>query len=283
MAYWIIFPILFFLSQAPTVFAKDRSALSTVNPNKITLVSLLPNELRRQLDLLNTQAIETCQKKYSEKGINQDVALLDLFNGCVKTLLNAAEVVTWETPVYALPQERSKLLGKIMIQARYTTGPVFFYQSNKSKTPISFSPDFEGSDDWFYNAFRHTALDQKGEWFLLPRKPFETPGWIRLKEEAHQAPLLGSEQIFVGQFTAKNQKTGQERVFRFEDDTGILLLSAQGDTLVVRTEVPSDFSCGAELSEPEKNQRPDFFELPWTEIFDNDGHFKLAGKYPKGC
>ncbi|MBI3298802.1 MAG: hypothetical protein HYZ75_11595 [Elusimicrobia bacterium] len=175
---------------------------------------------------------------------------------------------SWSLALHAKPDPLSARLGALILTAAPGKGLSYSFVPAGSKSGVLFQPD-QYDPDWGYGPLSdHTILDRKGDWVLLPSRPFPRPAWVNLKAG------LGTEPDVYDPLTAGT-------VYSLNDDK-LTLEKATPAGLLLRDEVPSDMSCG--------DPAPDYVEVKspavlflWKELYDEAGHFRLTAAYPRGC
>ena len=169
-------------------------------------------------------------------------------------------------PVRKQPDEKSELLGNLVVIAMPGKGLFHAFKpvGEKAKT---FKPDWHDKE-WNYGPFYHQSIvGQKDEkWFQLPKNPFPQAVWL------DATPLKGKRGFPLG-------KLEDHKVYDLNGN-GVVIGKIDGDTVTLRPEQPIDMPCDGDedpLEEGSENQ------MPYADLLDADGHFKLRPKYMRGC
>ncbi len=170
--------------------------------------------------------------------------------------------IEYKLDVFTEPNRNSEKLGLIKVSGNPDEGLTFFYIDEKNSTSIRFYPDMY-QEAYDYGPYIHqTVLDRKGNWFLLPKIPFDRNVWVYI---ANPDVL----ELEIGEVYFFNKKS-------------ITITNIGKDKIEFRHELPSDMDCG----EAKKNVFKDKVQTRSLEckgFFDLNMHNKLIIKYMKGC
>ncbi|MDH3509011.1 MAG: hypothetical protein OEQ25_17870, partial [Gammaproteobacteria bacterium] len=140
----------------------------------------------------------------------------------------------------------------------------YFHPSGSGET-ISFVPDLY-LQDWGYGPFFHQTLAQRqGDWFQLPRNPWETPVWVHRPSEQQRSSII---YIQAGDIVELR-------------GSGMYVVEAESDALSLRSEQPADLWCEEGVPPPLVAEEP--IRLTREELLDRDGHLMFRLRYLKGC
>lgn len=171
--------------------------------------------------------------------------------------------------LYEAPSLDAKKTGRIVLTVTPGKGIVAQFIDDKNKS-ITFDSDSNGN--WNYNSyFEFSVKESKGDWVLLPKRPFASDVWINRKSEwsSKSEALPVPEKIKPGMYSSKTL-----------GDIVITRLTAAAVTY--RMENANDMGCG----EPPVKITPAQLKT-WTKpldvLFDADGHLTAWNAHPEGC
>jgi hypothetical protein len=130
-----------------------------------------------------------------------------------------------------------------------------------------FQPDWFDAD-WGYGPWAHQGvLERRGDWFLLPRRPWPQPLWVNARDwlDVGEVPDL----------------RGLEPGDLLRTPTGDLFVVAVGaESFSARPEQPADQDCSGQAP-PLRAAAPKSYR--YEALRDEDGHLRLLPKYMRGC
>lgn len=227
-------------------------------------IQLKPKDSSTKIDLLNKRDNKICPLM-DGASIEENIAFQKCRRKNYKSLVERINV-------YGVPSLSSKLLGQIIvtITMEYGTSGKFMAKGIEK----AMDPDSRGTDPGYDGYFEFTVSDVSGDWIQLPKRPFEKPVWINLKEDwgAARAP----EVQYLGIGTVVDSPFGD-----------VVTLDFTETEFVYRNEGSSSSGCGeeSENESPAEESPEDLKEhrVPLKEIYDFDGHLLLWSKYTRGC
>lgn len=183
---------------------------------------------------------------------------------------------TWELDVLDSPSEDAlhTSMGKIVIKLVFDSekknvaspwiSAAFVPRGGGS--PVEFEPDLLSLDFAGYGGlFHQTFVEYKGGWFKLPRNPLPRPGWVHLSHfrfSPHVLSVQSGELYYVGK------------------DTLILPIEVHPEGLTCRRILPEEDPCCDPLPPPLPEN---IITIPYSELYDADGHFRLRPACQRGC
>ncbi len=189
---------------------------------------------------------------------------------------NAAIEKTWEFDVREKPDASSSRLGKIVVRMSLTpdenvpSGPYVpwiraIYVPEGDEQPVDFEPDLVQLDFGYTGLFHQTYIERSGIWFKLPKNPLPKPGWI---DFSLYKPFPHVLHVTHG------------GLYRLGEDTYVIPIDAHPAGLTCRKVLPNeDPCCGDDCPVLPEN----VIMIPYSELYDADGHFRLHPACPKGC
>ena len=167
-------------------------------------------------------------------------------------------------PVFKAPSANSERMGYILLAPQPPKGLWAYFIPEATGIAMSFLPDLYDVD-WGYGPWFHqTILEKSGNWIKLPKKPFPEPVWLDSSKLAQKPDV---KEVMLGEIYL----LGDESILILDfDDTGI----------IVRPEQEADFCC---CTDPPAIQPFTSRHIPYTDLFDKDGHLKLDYKYKRAC
>jgi hypothetical protein len=206
--------------------------------------------------------------------------------GAIYTVRAAVECFTVQPvpvefvlPVRAAPSPDARALGSVV--ARVTAGSrmTLAYRPNEGGE-IPFETDWV-EHDWGYTYIRdQTFLDRKGDWYLLPPRPFPSAVWIHLPDRGEPS-RVSTDHVFSLQKPVRARIRGSGRSVTLPPGN-IVPVAVRGRTLEFRTEEPSDGPCW-DSNDRAPRQTPRVYVVAAEEFYDPDGHLQLAPAYTRGC
>ncbi len=224
-----------------------------LNPPRV--ISLIPSDH----NLENENQIETLCPKTS---VN--------FESCKKEKLRPR---IWSLKIYETPDAQSQAIGKIQITGIPGKGLRAQYLP-EGKAPMDFPSDSKGTD-WGYSCyFEFTVVDEKGDWFQLPKRPFPKSVWINPKIDWGKGGDLSTS------FTSR--PLDNETVYNAGALGNIVITKFSASEFRFRKENVNDMSCG---NEPKNISPIELKEItkPISTLFDKDGHLIVWPAYCRGC
>lgn len=308
----------------PSAELAEEAATASVEP---AWLIMRPNYRREESGRLSIEAIDACDRRFpldslrialdsvrdgleiepAETRSHPEAARrLDLLlerqsrrRECIDTspeYVRSREIVQsapdeYVLALYAEPDSAARHLGTIRITRETDAmGPprlAFGYRGavGADTTGATWTTDMQQVDG--YGEYRHTVLDRRGEWLLLPADPFPTPVWLNWRATFHSAPEV--EPIFGEVYSMRPveaEAAGVVDPLSWES-SGIVYLRREGERLRFRLERPHDRPC-AELAPDDPvsdtSAAPDGeLSIGIDEVLDDRGHLELQVKYARGC
>lgn len=187
--------------------------------------------------------------------------------------------VEWTFPLHEAPSPGARALGTLVARLTYGSGIHFVYRPNGGQD-VPFDTDWV-EEDWGYTYLRdQTILDRKGDWFLLPPRPFPRAVWIRLPDRTDLSTVSERTVYALSKAVAARERGAAHTVTL--DAGNIVVVARHGRTLEIRKEEDSDGPCaGSDERVNVKGLRTYLVEA--EEFYDRDLHFQLVPAYTRGC
>lgn len=319
---------------APSAEPTEAAATASTEP---AWLIVWPNYRREESGRLSSEAIAACHRRFPLESLRttldsvrealeiepaetrshpEAARRLDLLlerqgrrRECIDTspeYIRSQEIVQsapdeYLLPVYAEPDSAARHLGTVRITTeRDAMGPprlAFGYLADGADTiGATWTTDLEQVGG--YGDYRHTVLDRRGDWLLLPADPFPTPVWLNWRGTFHSPPEVTS--IFGEVYSMRAieaEAAGVAGPLSWESP-GVVYLRREGARLRFRVEGRDDRPC-AELSPDDlagdapapENAGPDArgadadgtFSIDVADVLDGRGHLQLQIKYFGGC
>ncbi len=187
--------------------------------------------------------------------------------------------VEWTFPLHEAPSREARALGTVVARLTYGSGIDFVYRPSGGQD-VPFETDWV-EEDWGYTYLREqTFLDRKGDWFLLPPRPFPSAVWIRLPVRTELSTVSAGTVYSLSKSVAARE-SGASRTVTL-DAGNIVVVARHGRTLVIRKEEDFDGPC-AGSDERGKAQKLRTYLVEAEEFYDRDLHFQLEPAYTRGC
>ena len=185
--------------------------------------------------------------------------------------------IEWKLPVREAPSPDARTLGSVIARVMPGDGIDLLYRPIEG-ADVPFEADWT-EPDWGYTySLDQTVLDRKGDWFLLPRRPFPTAVWIHLPGRGEPSEL-STGVVYSLSKKVRVRPTGAAGMLTL-DPGHIVIVSIDGRRLEIRPEEPFD-SCEDEDAAA-GHKRPTYV-VDAEELYDDDLHLQLRKAYPKGC
>lgn len=187
--------------------------------------------------------------------------------------------VEWAFPLHEAPSRDARALGTLVARLTSDSGIDFVYRPNGGQD-VPFETDWV-EEDWGYTYLRdQTFLDRRGDWFLLPPRPFPGAVWIRLPDRTELSTVSERTVYSLSKPVAARER-GAAHTVTFEAGN-IVVVARHGRTLEIRKEEDSDGPCaGSDEQGNAKAHRTYLVEA--EEFYDRDLHFQLVPAYTRGC
>jgi hypothetical protein len=174
-----------------------------------------------------------------------------------------------------------KRAGTLIARATPGEGMEFTYRP-VADAGGKFEPDWV-EPDWGYRFMMdQTILDRKGDWFLLPPRPFPKAVWIQLPGGKPYAALeKGSVYTLSKSIRAHGKGTARGTIL--SADSHVVIVSIQAHAVEIRKEEPFDMPCSTEERPLKLPGSISTYVVDADAFYDGDRHLKLQPAYPKGC
>jgi hypothetical protein len=168
-------------------------------------------------------------------------------------------------PLYMEPDSSSRRIGDLIVVAVPGRGLGSYFRVVGSRQTTPFTPDLF-LQDWGYGPYFHqTVSAQSGNWFKLPRGPWEDEVWVHRESESEHSSVILIQPGAIVEMSGSSW----------------YVIAAEPDALLVRAEQPADLWC--EEGDPPAVTPSDPIHFSRAELLDSDGHLALRLKYLKGC
>lgn len=180
----------------------------------------------------------------------------------VLCLIEKRKPKTLELPVREAPKADAAQLGTLVITATPGEGLSYVFKDADGGN-TEFTPDVYDKE-WGYGPWAHqTLLERQDNWFKLPAEPFPQAAWLEGDALGPKIPL-------------ETVETGSVYVL---DKESVVFLEFGADSVTLRAEQMDDMPCGEVLSPEPAEPR----QVPYADLFGEDGHLKVQPKYTRGC
>lgn len=172
-------------------------------------------------------------------------------------------------PLRAEPCADAQRLGEIVLVALPGRGLQAFASAGRQARP--FTPDlFDG--DWGYGPYFHqTILGRQGNWLRVP-VPSSGAAWVNAEDWLDAASPAWEETVLRTVRAGDIMRTPLGDMF---------VLGVEEQVLRVRPEQPSDMWCRE--GEPPAPEAWQEIRIPFSRLFDPEGHLLISYKYTRGC
>jgi hypothetical protein len=187
----------------------------------------------------------------------------------------APSPIEWTLPVYPSPAG-SESVGAIIV--RVMAGSMTFAHRRAGGQEVPFEPDWMAADWGYTFLMEQTILDRKGEWFLLPSRPFETPVWIHLPNR-HELSEVETGVVYTLAKSVKALPKGSRRPVAIAAGK-IVVVNVQGRVVEIRKEQTFDQPCEDGRTAKRTVQT---YAVDIGEFYDFARHLQLQPAYVKGC
>ena len=183
-------------------------------------------------------------------------------SACYSEMLGpAVDVYT----LHAEANDSSARIGELIVVAVPGRGLSAHFRRLGARETITFVPDLF-LQDWGYGPFFHQTITQRqGDWFQLPRNPWETPVWLHRPSEREQPSVIAVQAGDILELRG----------------AGMYVVAAEAEALLLRSEQPADLWCQEGDPPPLVDEQP--MRLSREELVDSNGHLVFRLKYLKGC
>jgi hypothetical protein len=194
---------------------------------------------------------------------------LDELCGGSSTLTDCySEYLSPQVSVYPLhlePDSSSRRIGDLIVIAVPGRGLSSYFRVEGARQGAPFTPELF-LQDWGYGPYFHqTVAAQSGNWFKLPRGPWQDEVWIKRESESQHSTVILVQPGDIIEMRGSSW----------------YVIAAEPEALLLRPEQPADFWC--EQGDPPAviPAKPTRFSR--GELLDSDGHLVFRLKYLKGC
>lgn len=187
--------------------------------------------------------------------------------------------VEWTFPVREAPSPNAPALGTIIARLTPEMRIRFVYRPNEGQD-MPFETDWV-DEDWGYDYLREqTILDRKGDWFLLPPRPFPRSVWIHLTGRAEHSSVSAGT-IYVLSKSVDARVPGTSRTVTIAAGN-VIVIEVHGRTLEIRKEEDFDGPCADSDARAAGNRLPTFL-VDAEQFYDSNLHLLLKPAYTRGC
>jgi hypothetical protein len=168
-------------------------------------------------------------------------------------------------PLHAEPDNSSRHVGDLIVVAVPGRGLSSYFRVAGSQHTTRFTPDLF-LQDWGYGPYFHqTVSARSGDWFKLPRGPWENEVWVHRENESERSTVIV---VHPGDIVEMNGASWY-------------VMAVERDALLVRAEQPADHWCGE--GDPPALTPSETTRFSREQLLDSDGRLVLRLKYLKGC
>ena len=187
--------------------------------------------------------------------------------------------IEWTVPLHETPSPDSRVLGAVVARLTYGRGIDFVYRPTSGQD-VPFETDWV-EEDWGYTYLREqTILDRKGDWFLLPPRPFPGAVWIRLPGR-RELSTVSEKTVYSLSKSVAARESGASRHVTLAAGN-IVVVARHGRTLEIRKEEDFDGPCAGSDDRGRARKLPTYL-VEAEELYDRDLHLQLAPAYTRSC
>ena len=187
--------------------------------------------------------------------------------------------IEWSFPVREAPVPEARTLGAIVARLTPELAVDFAYRPRAGQD-IPFQTDWV-EEDWGYTYLREqTTLDRRGDWFLLPSRPFPRPVWVHLPDRS-ELSLVSAGTIYTLGKPVRAQVRGTSRGVTLPAEN-VFVVAVHERTLEIRSEEESDSPCAIGAAQGRAPRGPTY-RVNAEEFYDGEGHLQLRPAYTRGC
>ena len=144
---------------------------------------------------------------------------------------------------------------------------------------VAFEPDWV-ERDWDYTFLMdQTILDRRGEWCLLPARPFPTPVWVRLPDR-NSVSQLEARTSYTLSSPMKAVRTSTKRAVTLAAGNYVVVRLLDR-ALEIRKEEPADMACADRAAPPRRN--PPVYRVELADVYDAARHLRLTPASMRDC
>jgi hypothetical protein len=178
----------------------------------------------------------------------------------------------WSMPLHASP-DSATTIGALVARITPETDLTFAYRAPDGKD-IAFEPDWVGDADFDSSTFvmDQTILDRRGEWYLLPARPFPTPVWVRLPARRSTSKLEPKVTYTLSSPMQAVRTTTKRTVTLAAGNYVVVRLLDRA--LEIREEEPADSPCADRAAPPRRN--PPVYRVALADVYDEARHLRLT-------
>ena len=188
--------------------------------------------------------------------------------------------VEWTVPVREAPSPESRALGTVIARLIPGNGLDLVYRPNDGQD-VALEADWV-EEDWGYTYLHdQTILDRKGDWFLLPPRPFRSAVWIHLPGRTELSTVSDGTVYSLSKKIAARE-SGASRTVTF-DAGNIVVVARHGRTLEIRKEEDFDGPCAGSDERRDYPGKLRTYLVEAEEFYDSDLHLQIKPAYTKGC
>ncbi len=164
-------------------------------------------------------------------------------------------------PLHIEPDSSSRQIGDLTVDAVPGSGLRSHFRVAGSRQTTPFTPDLF-LQDWGYGPYFHqTVSAQSGNWFKLPRGPWEDEVWVHRESESEHSSVILVQSGDIVEISGSSW----------------YVIAAEPDALLVRAEQPADFWC--EQGDPPSVTPSEPTRFSREELLDSDGRLVFRLKY----
>ena len=186
----------------------------------------------------------------------------------------------WTLPVRDAPAADARRLGTIVARVLPGHGMDLIYRPDDG-VDVPFDTDWIENDTGYTFLRDQTILDRKGDWYLLPRRPFPQPVWVHLPNREDRASVsVGTIYELPQKVSARVKGTSRRVTFPAGK---IVVVAVRGRMLEIRTAQPFDSPCADPREQPAKARGLRTYLVAAEAFYDRDTHLQLKPAYTRGC
>ncbi|WP_462248320.1 hypothetical protein [Ekhidna sp.] len=211
------------------------------------------------LELYLPNEAETWYNKNYNKEIKSDIWILgSIFNAPSNASKKVGDLITYYDPAF----------GNFILQFRTVDGSVL--------------KEIRNVGDWGYGVHLNVIGSTDG-FIRFPDEFLNSVAWIKVGNGLNS--INGYVSTFLDQIVSLptiSVKTYPDGVEQLIKRGNYVIEKRQGNSFIIRSEIPSDMPCGSDIKKVEMNSLPRY-QLMIKNLIKEDSEFSIELAYPRGC
>jgi hypothetical protein len=188
--------------------------------------------------------------------------------------------VEWTFPVREAPSPEARALGTVTARVIPGSGLDLVYRPNDGHD-VPLEADWVEEDSGYTYLRDQTILDRRGDWFLLPPRPFPSAVWIRLSGRTELSTVSDGTVYLLSKKVAARESRASRTVTL--DAGNIVVVARHGRTLEIRKEEDFDGPCTGSDERGNIQKKLRTYLVEAEEFYGSDLHLQLKPAYTRGC